>query len=126
MSNTHFFSYFLKHLQIGLFVSCILSVGFLFPYQADASLVETMKKKGEASWFVPGGKRVVAAHRKLPIGTIVTVTNRANGKKVDVTIVDRGPFIQGRIIDLSKYAFNHIARDTQGVIKVKIRVKTLP
>jgi rare lipoprotein A len=47
---------------------------------------------------------MVAAHRTLPFGTKVRVTNPRNGRSIVVTIVDRGPFIKGRIIDLSSGA----------------------
>jgi rare lipoprotein A len=47
---------------------------------------------------------LTAAHRTLPIGTKVTVTNKSNGHSVVVTINDRGPFVRGRIIDLSPAA----------------------
>jgi rare lipoprotein A len=47
----------------------------------------------------PGG--LTAAHRKLPFGTMVRVTNRRNGKSVVVRINDRGPFIRGRVIDVT-------------------------
>ena len=63
-----------------------------------------------------------AAHKKLPFGTKVKVTNVKNGKSVIVKINDRGPFIRGRIIDLSRAAFNSIANLDSGVIKVKIEV----
>jgi rare lipoprotein A len=49
---------------------------------------------------------MVAAHRTLPMGTKVRVKNKRTGKSVVVTIVDRGPFVKGRIIDLSKGAAN--------------------
>jgi rare lipoprotein A len=49
---------------------------------------------------------LVAAHRTLPFGKRVTVKNLANGRSVTVTIVDRGPFVKGRIIDLSAGAAN--------------------
>jgi rare lipoprotein A len=51
---------------------------------------------------------LVAAHRTLPFGTRVKVTNLANGRSVTVTVVDRGPFVSGRIIDLSESAANAI------------------
>ncbi len=51
---------------------------------------------------------LVAAHRTLPFGKRVTVRNLANGRSVTVTIVDRGPFVKGRIIDLSEGAANVI------------------
>jgi rare lipoprotein A len=63
-----------------------------------------------------------AAHKKLPFGTRVRVTNIENGKSVIVRINDRGPFVRGRIIDLSRSAFNRIGNTRDGVIKVKIVV----
>jgi len=53
-------------------------------------------------------KDLVAAHRTLPFGTRVKVRNLDNGKSVTVTIVDRGPFVKGRIIDLTEAAANAI------------------
>ncbi|HKN81428.1 MAG TPA: ubiquitin-like domain-containing protein [Actinomycetota bacterium] len=75
---------------------------------------------GEASWysFAPGGG-LTAAHPWLPFGTVVTVTNIANGKTVQVVINDRGPF-GGRIIDLSGGAFARIASLSQGVCQVRL------
>ena len=65
-----------------------------------------------------------AAHKKLPFGTMVKVTNIKNGKSVVVKINDRGPFVKGRIVDLSGSAFSSIANFDAGVINVKIeRVK---
>jgi rare lipoprotein A len=63
-----------------------------------------------------------AAHKKLPFGTRVKVTNIENGKSVVVRINDRGPFARGRIIDLSRSAFSRIGNTSAGVIKVKIVV----
>jgi rare lipoprotein A len=63
-----------------------------------------------------------AAHKKLPFGTKVRVTNTQNHKSVIVRINDRGPFVKGRIIDLSRSAFESIANLKSGVIRVKIEV----
>jgi rare lipoprotein A len=63
-----------------------------------------------------------AAHKKLPFGTRVRVTNIKNGKSVVVRINDRGPFVKGRIIDLSRSAFSSIGDLKSGVIKVRIEV----
>jgi uncharacterized protein YabE (DUF348 family) len=75
---------------------------------------------GEASWysFAPGDG-LTAAHPWLPFGTVVTVTNLANGDSVRVVINDRGPF-GGRIIDLSDEAFARIAPLSQGVCQVRL------
>ncbi len=63
-----------------------------------------------------------AAHKNLPFGSKVKVTNVKNRKSVIVKINDRGPFVKGRIIDLSGSAFSSIAYLSAGVIKVKIEV----
>ena len=63
-----------------------------------------------------------AAHKNLPFGTKVKVTNVKNGKSVVVKINDRGPFVKGRIVDLSKSAFNSIGNTTSGLISVQIEV----
>lgn len=63
-----------------------------------------------------------AAHKKLPFGTKVKVTNVKNGKSVIVRINDRGPFVTGRIIDLSRSAFSSIGDTSAGVIDVNIEV----
>jgi rare lipoprotein A len=63
-----------------------------------------------------------AAHKKLPFGTKVRVTNKINSKSVIVKINDRGPFVKGRIVDLSRSAFSRIANLDAGVIEVKIEV----
>lgn len=65
--------------------------------------------------------KLTAAHKTLPFGTKVKVINQNNGKTVKVRINDRGPFIQGRIIDLSKKAARKIDMVNDGVTKVKIR-----
>jgi len=58
------------------------------------------------------------AHRWLPFGTKLRVTNQGNGKSVVVRVTDKGPFIPGRILDLSYGAFKAIASPSQGVVKV--------
>ena len=63
-----------------------------------------------------------AAHRSLPFGTLVRVTNRETGESVVVKINDRGPFIKGRIIDLTRSAFSSIADTREGIVPVVIEV----
>lgn len=67
---------------------------------------------------------LTAAHKTLPFGTIVEVTNLANGKNVRVRITDRGPYGPGRVIDLTTTAFSEIASTSQGVIHVQYKVVT--
>jgi rare lipoprotein A len=65
---------------------------------------------------------MVAAHKSLPFGTKVKVTNLSNGKEVIVKINDRGPFAKGRVIDLSYGAFSKIESPGKGLTKVKLEV----
>lgn len=89
-------------------------VGTKRPTLASSSQQQT----GTASWYsMPG---LMAAHKTLPFGTLVKVTNLDNGKSVTVTIRDRGPYVDGRIIDLSDTAFKQIAPIGRGVANVKI------
>jgi rare lipoprotein A len=76
-------------------------------------------QSGTASYYSGAGARE-CAHRTAPIGTIIHVTNRANGKSVDCRVATRGPYSGGRIIDLSEAAFAAIAPVSQGVVEVRI------
>jgi len=73
---------------------------------------------GDASWFQASG--MVAAHRTLPIGSTVKVTDLDTGKSVIVTINQRGPYVDGRIIDLSSDAFSQLAPLGAGTIRVRV------
>ena len=91
---------------------------------------------GTASWYGPGfhghetasgevfdQHALTAAHRTLPLGTEAKVTNLATGQSVQVTINDRGPYVQGRQLDLSQAAATQIGLTQKGVAKVKIETK---
>jgi rare lipoprotein A len=91
------------------------------------------KEEGIASWYgkdFQGKKtasgeafdmnKLTAAHKKLPFGTMVKVTLIKSGKTVTVRINDRGPYVEGRIIDLSYEAAKQIGLDKAGVGKVRI------
>ena len=79
---------------------------------------------GNASWYALTSKtasgermnpaKLTAAHKTLPFGTKLRVTNPSNGKSVVVRINDRGPFIKGRVLDLSKAAAQHIGIISRG------------
>ena len=69
---------------------------------------------------------LVAAHRTLPFQTVVRVRNLGNGKTVDVRIIDRGPFVQGRIIDLSHAAAKEIDLLGPGVAQIEIMIIGTP
>src|SRR6185295_5258616 len=94
---------------------------------------------GVASWYgVPyDGRRaasgevydmrqLTAAHRSLPFQTWVEVTNLSNGKQVDVRINDRGPFVKGRILDLSQAAAREIDMLRAGTARVRVKVIAPP
>jgi rare lipoprotein A len=66
---------------------------------------------------------LTAAHKRLPFGTRVRVTHLKNGRSVAVRINDRGPFVRGRIIDLSYGAAKKLGMVTLGVARVRIRVE---
>lgn len=67
-----------------------------------------------------------AAHRSLPFGTRLRVTNLANGREVEVEVVDRGPFVRGRIIDLSRAAARRLDYIRAGHTPVKVEVIARP
>ncbi len=87
---------------------------------------------GKASWYAlhsrtASGERMnpkllTAAHRKLRFGTRLKVTNQRNGKSVVVRVNDRGPFIRGRVLDLSKGAALNIGMVRAGVAKICFEV----
>ena len=98
-----------------------------------------VEQVGEASFYGPGfhGKKTAigdkfdqndktAAHPTLPLGTKATVTNLDNGNSVEVQINDRGPYVKGRDIDLSKGAAKELGMTKDGVAPVKIEAEVIP
>ena len=83
-----------------------------------ASYYKHGKRTANGERFDPHG--MTAAHRTLPFGTRVLVTNLKNGKSVIVRINDRGPFTKGRVIDLSLGAAKVVGLTQSGVAKVKV------
>ncbi len=71
-------------------------------------------------------EKLVAAHRVMPFNTWVRVTNLANGKTVEVRIIDRGPFVEGRFLDLSKAAARQIELIGPGTGQVRLEVISAP
>lgn len=82
---------------------------------------ESYNGKKTANGEIYSSSEMTAAHKKLPFGTKVKVTNLSNGKSVKVRINDRGPFVSGRIIDLTRSAAKKIDMIGKGVVKVKIK-----
>lgn len=134
-------------LSLIYFSSCTSAVRYAEPkpnYMSD--LKNTLTKKdsessdnliisGQASYYADkfdGRKtasgeifrqnKYTAAHKTLPFGTKVKVTNIQNGKSVIVVINDRGPFVSGRVIDLSRAAAEDIDMIKSGVVDVEIQI----
>jgi peptidoglycan lytic transglycosylase len=118
-----------------------LAVVLLLVYTSQASRVKALPKPqlGLASYYGPGfqGRKtasgepfdqaeMVAAHRTLPLGTVVRVTNLENGRKVVLRIIDRGPygknFRKGTIIDVSKGAARKLRFIEDGLVRVRVDV----
>ena len=101
---------------------------------ADRSLVEFVEKGNmKASWYGPGfhGRKTAngevydqmsftAAHKSLKFGTLLKITNLKNSKSVVVRINDRGPYIHGRDLDLSKAAALELGMVRKGVAKIRV------
>ena len=85
-----------------------------------ASFYKSGKRTASGDHFNPNG--LTAAQRNLPFGTKVLVTNLNNGKSVMVRINDRGPFIRGRVMDLSLGAARIVGLNRSGVAKIKFEV----
>jgi rare lipoprotein A len=124
----------LKHSIFFLFLLALTAGCSAAPSQSPAN-GSGYKASGKASYYADkfqgrktaSGERYdhnarTAAHRTLPFGTKVKVTNVKNGKSVVVRVNDRGPFVKGRIIDLSRSAFERIGDLRAGVISVRVEV----
>ena len=96
-------------------------IGYTESGKASYYAMKFQSKKTASGELYDKSKKT-AAHKKLPFGTKVKVTNTKNSKSVIVKINDRGPFVKGRIIDLSGSAFSSVANLSAGIIKVKIEV----
>ena len=108
------------------FFTAAMAVAFFHP--AAPALAQC----GKASWYAEHGRTAsgermkpearTAAHRTLPFGTLVVVENLRNGRTVVVRINDRGPFIKGRVIDLSRGAASEIGLVSSGTASVRLSV----
>ncbi len=93
-----------------------------FVQQGEASIyADKFEGRKTASGERFDQDKLVAAHRELPLGTTATVTNLETGEATQVEIVDRGPFVRGRIIDLSEAAADRIGL-TDGTAPVRVHV----
>lgn len=111
----------LRKLTSGVVALCAAAIGMT----AGAKAQEWV---GKASYYAPGGRTAsgahvgayTAAHRSLPFGSRVRVTNLRNNRSVVVTINDRGPFAGGRVIDVSAQAADTLGFRSAGVAHVKV------
>ncbi len=114
---------------------CLLLGGCSSLQKGEIPLDVGIKDRGVASWYGKEfhGKQAAngeifnmmaftAAHRKLPLGTVVRVLNLSNGKSVKVRINDRGPYIEGRMLDLSYAAARELGMVEVGTSPVQIEV----
>ena len=116
----------MKKLGVALFTGVFVCMAGV------AGIAEAKSIKGYASYYKTGkrtanGERfnpmgMTAAHRSLPFGTKVRVTNERTGRSVVVRINDRGPFVHGRVIDLSLGAANVVGLRSSGVARVTLLV----
>jgi rare lipoprotein A len=120
----------------------IMGTGCLVPrpvyrggVRSAATLVAGLEQRGTASFYAEAfqgrqtanGERydmnaMTCAHRTLPFGTILEVENLDNGMTVTVRVNDRGPYVGGRIVDLSKAAADRIGMTGAGTAEVRLRV----
>jgi len=102
----------------------LLAAFICVPFSAQAAWTGMASYYWQPQAVACGGRfnpnAMTAAHKTLPCGTKVKVTNKRNGKSVVVTINDRGPYIKGRIIDLSKAAAAKIGMINSGVAPVTV------
>ena len=103
--------------------------------KGEAQFDVGMKDRGVASWYgeqfhgrqAANGEifdmdGLTAAHRTMPLGSIVRVVNLSNGKHLHVRITDRGPYVNGRILDLSRAAAVHLGMEQEGTARVQVEI----
>jgi len=126
-------------LGLGIVTLSACSFGHVAPAAAAPATFEpqapSLAETGTASWYgswhqgrlTASGERfnaraLTAAHRSLPFGTILRVTNLATGESVKVRVNDRGPYIKGRTLDLSAAAARALGITKDGVARVRIEM----
>lgn len=130
-----------------IFMAAVVGLGVMAaPVQAGsqeqhrdvpACAVTGVISNGKASWYGPGfhghktanGEKfnmyaMTAAHKTLPLGTLIKVVNKDNGEELVVRINDRGPYVKGRILDLSRGAAKRLGFDEEGVTRVAFSLCT--
>ena len=110
---------------IFIFLSINMSLSALSLYKNDVTAsfyAEKFHGKRTSNGEIFNMNDLTCAHKSLPFNTILKVTNLSNGKTVQVRVNDRGPFVAGREIDLSKAAAKKIGMINSGTAKVKIQI----
>jgi rare lipoprotein A len=107
-------------IRFRLSLAVVLSVLALTPAHAETGIAAFYGGGRTASGEVSGPNGLTAAHRTLPFGTQVRVTNVRNGRTVVVRINDRGPYGRGRIIDLSRAAARELDMIRSGTTRVSV------
>lgn len=114
------------------FVKTSAAAAAVFVMGLAALPAQAKEFSGTASWYQMGTKTasgarynpdgLSAAHRTLPFGTRLKVTNTRNGKSVQVVVNDRGPFAGKRVLDVSRGAARHLGMISSGTAKVSVQV----
>lgn len=117
----------------------MVAFGLLGAASAQNNPVQRASEKGLAGWYgapydgqpsasgeIYHQEELTAAHRTLPFGTLVRVRRLDNQKSVVVRINDRGPFIQSRVIDLSRAAARRLGMNSAGLAPVELEVLDAP
>ena len=124
-------------------LGAVVMVAVLAATRSAASDAEVKVQRGLASWYGPGfhgeetasGKifnqnEMVAAHRTLPLGSVIRVTNLENGRRVTLRVIDRGPygrnFRNGTIVDVSRGAARRLGFIRDGLVRVRLDVISVP
>lgn len=121
--------------MLGLAVLAVLALSGCARQPPSAQVQTSCTQEGMASWYHAVGttaageklqpQELIAAHRTLPLGTMVRVTALDTGRSVVVRIGDRGPFAKGRIIDLSRAAAERLGMRGEGVAQVRLEIDGL-
>ena len=126
---------------LGLLVA-VIAVVLVLGRTVESSTPPRPVQVGLASWYGPGfhgeetasgeifdQREMVAAHRTLPLGSVIRVTNLENGRRVTLRVIDRGPygrnFRKGTILDVSRGAARRLRMVRDGLVKVRIEVRRL-
>jgi rare lipoprotein A len=125
----------LKAWKNGRIAAAVFTASIIFAAADSSAFAGSAKlgaSSGMASYYGYGGRTangerhsgaaMTAAHRTLPFGTKVRVTNTSNGRSVIVRVNDRGPFVRGRVIDVSTAAADVLGFRSRGVAKVDLAV----